>query len=71
MKTKLIAALFFTVLLMNACAPATTPAPTPDVNAIYTSQLRRFRPQRRPRWNHRRLPLHLRLSLPQMNLVRP
>ena len=37
MKTKLIAALFFTVLLMNACAPATTPAPTPDVNAIYTS----------------------------------
>lgn len=37
MKTKLIAALFFTVMFMSACAPATTPAPTPDVNAIYTS----------------------------------
>jgi hypothetical protein len=37
MKIKLIAALLFTVLFMNACAPATTPAPTSDVNAIYTS----------------------------------
>jgi hypothetical protein len=24
-------------MFMNACAPATTPAPTPDVNVIYTS----------------------------------
>ena len=37
MKTKLIAALLLTVLLMNACAPATKSAPAPDVNAIYTS----------------------------------
>ncbi|MCJ7434436.1 MAG: NBR1-Ig-like domain-containing protein [Anaerolineales bacterium] len=37
MKTKLIAALLFIVMFMNACAPATAPAPTPDVNAIYTS----------------------------------
>jgi next-to-BRCA1 protein 1 len=37
MKTKLIAALLFTILFMNACAPTPTPAPTPDVNAIYTS----------------------------------
>jgi hypothetical protein len=37
MKTKLIAALLFTVLFMNACAPATTLVSTPDVNAIYTS----------------------------------
>jgi hypothetical protein len=37
MKTKLIATLLFTILFMNACAPATTPAPTPDVNAIYTA----------------------------------
>ena len=37
MKTKLIATLLFAILFMNACAPATTPAPTPDVNAIYTS----------------------------------
>jgi len=37
MKTKLIAVLLFIVMFMNACAPATAPAPTPDVNAIYTS----------------------------------
>lgn len=37
MKTKLIVAFLFTMLFMNACAPASSPAPTPDVNAIYTS----------------------------------
>jgi Ig-like domain from next to BRCA1 gene len=37
MKSKLIAALLFIVLFMNACAPANPAAPTPDVNAIYTS----------------------------------
>jgi hypothetical protein len=37
MKTKLITALLFTILFMNACAPAAKTAPTPDVNAIYTS----------------------------------
>ena len=37
MKLKLIAAFLFAMLFVNACAPATPPAPTPDVNAIYTS----------------------------------
>jgi hypothetical protein len=38
MKIKLVTALLFTALLMNACAPASKPAAlTPDVNAIYTS----------------------------------
>jgi next to BRCA1 gene 1 protein len=37
MKIKLITTLFFAVLFMNACAPAATPVPTPDVSAIYTS----------------------------------
>ena len=37
MKSKLIAAFLFAMLMMNACAPAAAPAPTPDVNAIYTS----------------------------------
>lgn len=37
MRTKLTATLLFIVMFMNACAPATASAPTPDVNAIYTS----------------------------------
>ena len=37
MNSKILGAVLFTVIILSACAPATPPAPTPDVNVIYTS----------------------------------
>jgi len=37
MKLSLTPAILLVMLLVNACAPANTPAPTPDLNAVRTS----------------------------------